>query len=67
MRKTKRLRSRLDHGVLSRDQALFSFRFVNNILARPSKGECMRTAKIGPDLRLRVVSKELNIAGTSYN
>ena len=45
-------------------QALFSFRFVNNIPAGKAKRketlifsgsrqrECMRTAKIGPDLRL---------------
>ena len=61
MRKTKRLRSRLDHGVLSGDQALFSLRFVNNILARPHKRECMRNAKIGPDLRLRVCQKNLTL------
>ena len=36
---------------LTWDQALFSFRFENNILAGKAKG--MRTAKIGPDLRLR--------------
>ena len=34
----------------STDQALFSFRFENNIPA--GERECMRTAKIGPDLRL---------------
>ena len=41
--------------VLTWDQALFSFRSVNNIpvgKAGLRKRECMRTAKIGPDLRL---------------
>ena len=40
-------------------EVLFSFRFENNIPAGKAKGkavaakrECMRTAKIGPDLRL---------------
>ena len=34
------------------DQVLFSFRFENYIPA--GKRECMRTAQIGPDLRLRL-------------
>ena len=34
------------------DQALFSFLFENSIPAGKAKRECMRTAKIGPDLRL---------------
>ena len=34
------------------DQALFSFRFENNIPAgKAPKRECMKTARIGPDLR----------------
>ena len=58
------------------DQALFSFRFVNNILAGEAKRkenlisgpilaglakrECMTTAKIGPDLRLLRGPKSLS-------
>ena len=37
--------------VLIRDQPLFSFRFENYISGSRQR-ECMRTAKIGPDLRL---------------
>ena len=39
------------HQKLTWDQAQFSFRFVNNILAGKVR-EWMRTTKIGPDVRL---------------
>ena len=46
------------HGqllIVTRNQTLFSFRFLSNILAGKAhsrKRECTGAAKIGPDLRL---------------
>ena len=44
--------------LLTWDQGLFSFRFENHI---PALRECMRTAKIGPDLRLRFYQRGSSI------
>ena len=42
------------YGKVTWGQALFLFRFVDKIPAGARNRECMRTAKIGPDLRLTI-------------